>query len=116
MGIFIRLIDKDMFVSPILHIHHDEEEFLKEIESWKKGLLEWVKEDPRRDGMPLGRLDAGTCMIDLLRHLVEYYIKTTPNCGGRVWATLKLIDQPKNKSLRIDEERSADVIEIKTYE
>lgn len=114
---YIRLIDKDNFVSTPLHIQHDEDEFLAEIEKWKQSLLEWVKEDPLRDGMPLGRLDAGTCMIDLIRYLADYYSKTTPNCGGRVWATLKLEDFPKKKELRgTSIEDTENIVEIKTYE
>ncbi len=114
---YLRLIDKNNFVSGTLHIQHDEEEFLSEIEKWKQGLLKWVEEDAQRDGMPLGRLDAGTCMIDLIRHLSEYYILTTPRCGGRVWATLKLEDFPKDKSLRGScVEDTENIVEIKTYE
>lgn len=114
---YIRLIDKDNFVSGTLHIQHDKEEFLAEIEKWRQGLLKWVKEEEDRDGMPLGRLDAGTCMIDMLKHLHEYYILTTPNCGGRVWATLKLEDFPKDKRLRGPSiEDTENIVEIKTYE
>jgi len=116
---YIRLIDKDNFVSNTLHIQHDEDEFLAEIEKWKHGLLEWVKKQGERSkvGMPLARLDAGTCMIDLIRHLAEYYINTTPHCDGRVWATLKLEDFPKDKELRsFDIEEAVSIVEIKTYE
>ena len=113
---YLRLIDKNNWVSPILHIHHDSEEFLKEVYKWREGLWKWVAEEPHRDGMPLGRLEAGICMIDLLANLHTYYIKTTPKCGGKVWATLQLIDTPKRKEHRgKDIEDTEEVIEIKTY-
>lgn len=115
---YIRLIDRRHFVSSILYIHHDEDEFLAEIYKWRAGLWAWVKEDPlRRDDMPLGRLEAGTCMIDLLVHLHKYYVETTPNCGGRIIGSLSLERFPKAIHLRTpDIESTEDIVEIKTYE
>ncbi len=105
---FLRLIDKDGWKSPVLYIHGDEKEFIKEIEKWKKDTLEWVKNSDF-DGTPLCRLDANTCMVDLLRHLTNYYIKSTPNCEGRIIMTLRLFDEA-------DVSEGDDIIEIKTYE
>ena len=110
---WFRLIDKDGFVSPLVHIQHDEEEFLGVVDKWKKELHEWIKEDSHRAGMPLGRLDAGTCLFDLVRYLGNYYVESTPNCAGRVWATLKIEDFPKDEKLRV---AIHEVLEIKTYE
>ena len=102
---YIRLIDKQKFTSPVLYIHNDEKEFLHEIESWRKDLLDWV-DSLDWDGMPLARLEAETCMVDLLRHLTEYYVRSRPNCGGRIHATLKLLPGiPENEVIK----------EIKTY-
>ncbi|KKN28304.1 hypothetical protein LCGC14_0855400 [marine sediment metagenome] len=105
---FLRLIDKDGWRSPVLYIHSDEKQFMEEIEKWKKDLLEWVKNSTFR-GTPLCRLDANTCIVDLLRHLTNYYTESTPNCEGRIIMTLRLFD-----NAYIDE--GDVVIEIKTYE
>lgn len=105
---FVRLIDKDGWKSPILYIHNDIDEFIREIEKWKAELLKWAKNTGFK-GTPLGRLDANSCIVDLLRHLTEYYVKTTPNCEGRIFMTLRLF----NESYLTE----GDIVkEIKTYE
>jgi hypothetical protein len=111
IDMYLQLKDKDGYLSPILRIHQDSEEFLAEVHKWRDGLFRWIEEDERRKGMPLGRLEPGTCMIDLLRHLTEYYKETTPNCGGRVWATLKLLECKDYNEWQTAE----DIIEIKLY-
>lgn len=67
----------------------------------------WVKKTTFT-GVPLGRLDAQICMVDLLRHLTSYYILTTPLCEGHVIATLYLLND--------NDYSQEEVIEIKTYE
>ena len=105
---FVRLVDKDNWKSPILQIHNDEEEFLSEIEKWKKDLLEWVANNTDYNGTPLARLDVNTCIVDLLRHITDYYVKTTPNCDSRIIMTLRLVEE--------DYAAGEDIMEIKTYE
>jgi len=104
---FVRLVDKDNWKSPVLYIHSDEKEFMVEIEKWKKDLLEWVA-SLDYDNTPLARLDANTCIVDLLRHITDYHVRTTPGCGGRIRATLRLFDESYADG--------DDIIEIKTYE
>jgi len=111
---YLRLIDKNKFVSPILYIHGDEEEFMGEVKRWKENLMQWIENNPEMNRTPLGRLDAGVCMIDLIRHLSKYYIETSPHCKGKVIATLKLDEYPKFRSERTED--MVDVVEIKTYE
>jgi len=114
---YLRLIDKGNFVSPILYIHADEEEFMGEVKRWKENMLQWIKNNPEMDCTPLGRLDAGVCMIDLLQHLAKYYVETIPGCKGKVISTLKLDEHPKAKELRSgNTEDMESIIEIKTYE
>jgi len=113
---YIRLIDKHDFVSTTLYIHNDEDEFLAQIEEWKKHLHLWLHCNPKMEGTPLGRLDAGACMIDMIRYLSDYFVRTTPNCCGKVMGGLKLEDYPKKEELRHNIESSEDIIEIKTYE
>lgn len=114
---YIRLVDKNNWVSVPIHIHSDEKEFLVQVYKWRKELWQWISDNPKAKGMPLGRLDAGTCMFDLIRYLGKYYIENTPDCEGRVWATLKLEDFPKDKNLRgVEIEDQITIMEIKTYE
>ena len=73
MSMYVQLVDKDNFRSPVLYIHSDEEEFMEQILAWKKDLLALRKEYPAVDGLPLGRLDPDVAMVDLLRYLGNYY-------------------------------------------
>ena len=104
---FVRLIDEHGFKSPVLDIHNDEEEFMEQIEMWKMNLLIWVKKTTLT-GMPLGRLEANTCIVDLLRHLTSYYVLSSPLCEGRITMTFRLVDD--------DYADGSEIIEIKTYE
>jgi hypothetical protein len=113
---WLRLIDKQNFVSPAIHIQHDHEEFLKVVYEWREKVWALLENDPEVSGMPLGRLDAGTCMFDLIRHLGEYYIKTDPSGRTHVWACLTLEDQPLAKENRAYvEDMGNELVEIKTY-
>lgn len=109
---YIRLVDEHNFKSPILYIHSDEDEFMAEIEKWKKDLLEFVKNNPKVDGLPLGGFDASTCMVDLMRHLTQYYVESTEfsfvEKNIRVLGTLRLLNE--------DYLTGHVVVEIKTYE
>jgi len=106
--VYIKLIDRHKFESSVLHIHGDIDEFLEEIQKWKTELLAWAA-DLKYDGMPLMRLEADVCMVDLLRHLIAYYIKTSPYCKGRVVGTFRLVGPPVDLT-------NETVMEIKTYE
>ena len=108
----IRLVDKDNFKSPVIRIHADGEEFMEQIELWKKEIHKIHDEYPHMDGLPLGRMDAGTCMFDLIRHLGNYYVESTPLSfvpKGHVYSCLKLLETIE----KFDDE---DITEIKTYE
>ena len=110
---YIQLIDEHGFLSSVLYIHSDEEEFLEEIDNWKKNLLAIIKDNKHSNGLPLGRLEAQTCMVDLIRHLANYYVESTPLSfipPGNVWSCLKLADQ--NEVLEYGEP----ITQIKTYE
>jgi len=87
---FIRLVDKDNFKSPALYIHSGEKEFLKVIKEWHSWLLYWIDKNPDMKGMPLGRLNPGTAVVDLLRVLTQYYVNSSPESQGRAYATLSL--------------------------
>ena len=107
---YVVLVDKDGFESPALYIHCDEEEFLAEIEKWKADLLTFVR-TTLGPGMPLTRLEAETCMLDLVGHLVQYYKDTaigSMDCG-HVLGTLFLAG-PQRYPLQ------GKVVRIKTYE
>lgn len=109
---FIQLVDEHNFKSPLLYIHADEDEFMAEIEEWKEGLLKWA-EDPLVQGLPLGRLDSNTCIVDLMRHLTKFYVESTElsfSKEGRIFGTLRLLNESYLDGM--DE----DVVEIKTYE
>jgi len=105
---YIKLVDKDKFESAVLYIHQDIDEFLGEIDKWKADLLSWVA-GLDNDGHPLMRFDADVCMVDLLRHLTAYYVRTSPYCEGRIVGTFRLIAPPVKLTNEI-------VMEIKTYE
>lgn len=104
---FIRLVDKDGLKSPILSIHCDEKELLGQIESWKEDLLIWSKRTTLTH-TPLGRLEADTCIIDLLRHITSYYLISTPHCEGKITSTLSLVDESYVAG--------SEILEMKTYE
>jgi len=106
---FIQLIDKNGDKSPFLYIHHDYKEFLNEIEKWRQDLIQWRKNNPLDDGTPLGRGDVSTCIVDLLRHLTEYYVKTDAHNKGRITNTLCLYSTED-----IDKE-DENITIIKTY-
>lgn len=111
---YIILIDEHGFTSPALSIHSDHDEFLVEVEKWKKDLHETIKANKYVNGLPLGRLEASTCMVDLVRHLANYYVESTPLSfvePGNVWSCLRLVNN------RADLKEIADeVVVIKTYE
>ena len=110
---YIQLVDRDGFLSEVLYIHSDKDEFMTEVNNWKKNLLDIIKTNKYTNGLPLGRLEAQTCMVDLIRHLGNYYVESTPLSfipAGNVWSCLKLASQ--NEVLEYGEP----IIEIKTYE
>lgn len=119
---YIRLVDKQNFKSPILYIHSDEDEWLEQINIWRRDLLAWVETHPLLSGMPLARLEADMCIVDLIRHLSQYYVdyndalsKISPDSiftqyEGRVVSTLRLVSSQGTEVLK-DEE----ILEIKTY-
>ena len=102
----VRLVDKQGFKSPILYIHNDEDEFLEQIKLWRRNLLIWA-EKTNFKGLPLSRLEADICIVDLLRHLTSYYVLTSPLCEGRITMTLRLLHGKYYEE---------DITEIKTYE
>ena len=104
---FLRLVDENEFKSPILDIHSDEKEFLKQIELWKSHLLIWAKRTSLI-GTPLGRLDVNTCIVDLLRHLTSYYVLSSPHCEGRITMTFRLVNE--------DYAKGSEITEVKIYE
>jgi len=90
---FIQLIDKDGFKSPVLYIHSDEDEFMAQINLWLQQVYETIDSYPTLDGLPFGRLDPNTCMVDLIRHLGNYYVESTPisfAVPGHVYSCLRL--------------------------
>lgn len=114
---YIQLVDKHGSESPLLYIHSDHEEFMAEINKWKGGLLEWAKQDIVR-GLPLGRLEASTCMVDLLHHLTGYFVECAKNdlakyeyFQNRITNCLRLLNSDYLDSVDEDE-----VVKIKTYE
>jgi len=121
---YIRLVDRDNWKSPILYIHADEKEWLEQITIWRRNLLEWVKAYPAMGGMPLGRLEASMCMVDLLWHLTKYYVEYNemlaeemPNLviaqyDGHIVSTFRLLGPPETDNL----EEVDNIIEVKTYE
>ena len=110
---FLRLVDKDGFKSPILYIHSDEDEFMEQIREWKNELHRFIEDEnkakevggPNAGGiMPLTRLDPETCLVDLVRHLSLYYTRTTPHSKGHVTGCLRLVDyNPILKKVKIEE-------------
>jgi len=95
---YLQLIDKDNFKSVILYIHSDTDEFLKVIDAWKDELLNYARQEQEHNGVgfPLSRLEVDTCIVDLLRVLTEYYVKTSafikPHTG-RIMATMRLLNE-----------------------
>ena len=90
---YIQLVDKDGFKSPVLYIHSNEDEFMEQINLWQQKVYEILDNYPHVDGLPLGRLDPNTCMVDLIRYLADYYIKSTPLSfvpAGHVYTTLAI--------------------------
>jgi hypothetical protein len=109
---YVRLVDKDNFKSPILYIHADEEEFMKQIELWLEQVKKVIADYPQVDGLPLGRLEPDTAMVDLVRHLGNYYVESTPLSFlpvGHVYGCLRLVNE--TDSLRYGHK----VIEIKLH-
>jgi hypothetical protein len=121
---YIRLVDKHNWKSPVLYIHADEKEWIEQIILWRKNLLAWCKKHPIMNGMPLGRLEASVCMVDLIRHLSEYYVNynnelaelmpdsITEKYEGHIVSTFRLLGPPEADGL----EDVENIIEIKTYE
>ncbi|HLD90812.1 MAG TPA: hypothetical protein VI911_07360 [Patescibacteria group bacterium] len=91
MALYIRVVDKANFKSPILRIHNDDEEFIKVIYKWRDDLLVWAAV-PGNKGLPLGVIDAHTAMVDLLRELTAYYVATDLHKTGRIHMTFSLYD------------------------
>jgi len=100
----IQLIDKDGFKSAVLDIHDNaEEEFIAAIKHWFVWLHYWLERNPKMDGMPLGRLDPDTAMVDLMRELTQRYLLNTPNCNGRIIATFRLQNEdPEHPPKRLN--------------
>lgn len=102
---YIQLIDKDNFKSPILYIHSDEEEFVEQIMLWKKSLHELRKNYPKVDGLPLGRLEPDVAMVDLIRHLGNYYVENIPLSflpNGHVYGCLRLVNEADEEVIEIN--------------
>lgn len=91
MALYIRIVDKANFKSPVLRIHSDEDEFLKIINKWREELLIWAA-IPQNQGVPLSLIDAHTAMVDLLRELTAYYVATDYRKTGRIRMTFSLYD------------------------
>ena len=92
----IQLVDKDGFKSPILYIHADEDEFMEQINLWLQQVRKTIVDYPKLDGLPFGRLDPSTCMVDLIRHLGNYYVENTPlsfASVGHVYSCLRLLNE-----------------------
>ena len=110
---YIQLVDKDGFKSPILYIHADEDEFMAQIEIWRKQIQKVIAEYPHVDGLPLGRLEPATCMMDLIRHLGNYYVENTPLSFvpvGHVYGCLRILNE--EEVLKYDNE----ITEINLHE
>ena len=109
---FLRLVDKYGFKSPILYIHCDEDEFMEQVHEWKNELHRFIEAENKAKevggtnavGMPLTRLEPETCLVDLIRHLSLYYTRTTPHSKGHVTGCLRLVDyDPILKKVKIEE-------------
>ena len=109
---YIQLVDEHNSKSPLLYIHADEDEFMAEIEEWRQDLFKWAK-NPEVRGLPLGRLEANTCIVDLMRHLTAFYVESTELsfAKGRVFGTLRLLNESYLASYDSEE-----VIEISLVE
>jgi hypothetical protein len=93
---YIQLVDKHGFKSPILYIHSDEEEFVEQINIWRNRIREIIINHPHANGLPLGRLEPNTCMVDLIMHLGNYYVENTPLSfvpKGHVYGCLSLMNE-----------------------
>jgi len=93
---YVQLIDKDDFKSPILYIHADEEDFMNQIEIWLKQVKKIIIDYPIVTGLPLGRLDPNTAIVDLIRHLGNYFVENTPLSflpSGHVYGNLRIINE-----------------------
>lgn len=95
MGLYIRFVEQDnpqLWRSPILYIHNDEEEFRKFLERYLKELYEWQKVHSKQwGGLPLGRLEAQTVICDFMYRLTNYYQKTYPPVSGRIVSWMRLV-------------------------
>jgi hypothetical protein len=93
---YVQLIDKDNFKSPVLYIHADEDEFMAQIKVWLVLVRKVIADYPSVNGLPLGRLEANTAIVDLIRHLGNYYVETTPLSfvpSGHVYGCLRLVNE-----------------------
>jgi hypothetical protein len=93
---YVQLIDKDRFKSPILYIHSDEDEFMAQIGIWLAQVKKVIADYSHASGLPLGRLEPDTAMVDLVRHLGNYYVESTPLSSlpaGHVYSCLRLVNE-----------------------
>jgi hypothetical protein len=93
---YVQLVDKHNFHSPTLYIHADEVEFMDQIEVWLKQVRKVIADYPKVDGLPLGRLESATALVDLVRHLGNYYVESTPLSfvpAGHVYGCLRLVNE-----------------------
>jgi hypothetical protein len=93
---YVQLIDKDNLKSPILYIHADEDEFMTQIELWLAQMKKVIADYPQVKGLPLGRLEPNTAIVDLVLHLGNYYVKSTPLSfapPGHVYGCLRLVNE-----------------------
>lgn len=113
---YIQLVDKHNFRSPILYLHADRDSWIEQIEKWRNDLLSWLEETGMGGhGTPLTRLDAEACIIDLLRHLIAFYKSEMdehfPQYEGRVFGTFRLFNES-----HLTEEDKKEVVIVKVFE
>ncbi len=84
---FVEQANPNLFKSPVLYIHCDEEEFKQFLNKYLEDLFK---------GFPLGRLEAPTVMCDFMHKLTLYYIENTGNLinsEGRIISWMRLLDR-----------------------
>jgi len=90
---YIQLVDKDNFHSPVLYIHDDVDEFKKFIDKYVEELKEWTKTTVY-SGMPLSRFEPDCVMVDLLHKLAIYYDESSMfREKGRILGTLRIMNE-----------------------
>jgi len=106
---YVQLVGKHDLKSPILYIHADEDEFMEQINIWLKQVKKVIADYPEVNGLPLGRLEPAVAMVDLVRHLGNYFVENTPLSflpAGHVYGCLGIRNEAE--VLKYDEE----IIEI----